>query len=205
MKLENKVFIITGSTSGMGKEIALEFTRQGALLVLSGRDRGRGEVVLREIEELNGSASFHTGDVGKQEVNRELVEMAMKRYGRVNGVVTNAGELGLGKVTEIETAAWYRTFRTNLDSVFFLLKYAIPQMKKTNAGVAVVNASIAASKSFPEHPAYCASKAALVALARQVALDYGPEIRINTICPGPVDTPFLHQSGIEVEAKYGTA
>jgi NAD(P)-dependent dehydrogenase (short-subunit alcohol dehydrogenase family) len=196
MKLKNKVFIITGATSGMGKSIALKFAEEGALLILSGRDQTRCEAVIKEIKSSGGQAECIAGDVGEESINLKLVEKAIDTFGKLDGVITNAGILGLGKITELETKNWHRTFQTNLDSVFYLLKYAIPQMKKSGSGVVVVNASIASYKSFPNHPAYCASKAGLLALAKQAAVDYGPEIRINAICPGPVDTQLLHKSAI---------
>lgn len=196
MKLKEKVFIITGATSGIGRGIALKFMEEGASLIVSGRDRNKGEELLSEIKSKKGKAEFHSGDIGDESTNQELVNLAIKSFGKLNGVVTNAGILGLGKVTELESDTWYRTFQTNLDSVYFLMKYAIPEMLKTGEGVGVINASIAAYKTFPNHPAYCASKAALLALAKQMAVDYGPKIRINSICPGPVDTTLLHDSAI---------
>jgi NAD(P)-dependent dehydrogenase (short-subunit alcohol dehydrogenase family) len=84
----------------------------------------------------------------------------------------------------------------NLDSVFFLMRSAIPAMKDAGGGAIVVNASIAAFKAFPNHAAYCASKGALVALVRQAAVDVAPAIRVNAICPGPVDTPLLWDSAV---------
>lgn len=196
MKLKGKVFIITGATSGMGRSIALKFMEEGASLILSGRNRDKGEEVVREIKSKKGKAEFHSGDIGEESTNHKLVDLAIKTFSKLDGVVTNAGILGLGKVTELDTESWYRTFQTNLDSVYFLMKYAIPEMQKAGKGVAVINASIAAYKSFPNHAAYCASKAALLALAKQMAVDYGPDIRINSICPGPVDTTLLHDSAI---------
>ncbi|MDX1640623.1 MAG: glucose 1-dehydrogenase [Balneolaceae bacterium] len=196
MKLKDQVFIITGATSGMGKGIALEFAKEGASVILNGRDQKRGDDVVEEIRSQNGNAEFLAGDVGDEKINKELVESAIQSFGKLDGVVTNAGVLGLGKITELKTELWRRTFQTNLDSVYFLLKYAIPEMQKNGKGVAVINVSIAAYKSFPNHAAYNASKAGLLALAKQAAVDYGPDIRINSICPGPVDTNLLHDSAI---------
>ncbi len=196
MKLKDKVFIITGSTSGMGKGIALKFAEEGASVIVNGRDQKRGETVADEIRSNGGNVEFLAGDVGKESTNQKLVQKAVKTFGKLDGIVTNAGILGLGKITEIDNELWYRTFQTNLDSVYFLLKYAIPEMQKEGKGVAIINSSIAAYKSFPNHAAYCASKAGVLALTKQAAVDYGPEIRINAICPGPVDTPLLHDSAI---------
>ncbi len=194
MKLKDKTFIITGASSGMGKGIALEFTEQGAKLVLSGRNSQRGKAMESEIRNGNGEAVFLAGDVGDEAYNQELVKLAISTFGKLEGVVTNAGVLGLGSLTAVPLETWRETFRTNVDSVYFLLKHAIPEMQKQNNGVIVLNSSIAAFKSFPNHAAYCASKAALVALGRQLSVDYAPHIRVNSMCPGPVDTPFLHDS-----------
>lgn len=194
MKLNQKTFIITGATSGMGKAIALDFAKEGANLILSGRDEKRGNALLEEIKSIGGSAEFLAGDVGDIQYNKELVSLSIKSFGQLDGLVTNAGMLGLGSVTDLEPSDWDKTFRTNVDSVFFLLKFALPELLKRPSASVVVNASIAAYKSFPNHPAYCASKAALLALAKQAAVDYGPTVRVNAMCPGPVDTPFIHAS-----------
>ncbi|SMD42244.1 NAD(P)-dependent dehydrogenase, short-chain alcohol dehydrogenase family [Aquiflexum balticum DSM 16537] len=196
MKLQNQTLIITGATSGMGKAIAIELANEGANLILSGRDQKRGNALMAELLDKGQVSKFLPGDVGDIEYNKQLVDLALATFGGLDGVVTNAGMLGLAPVTSLDPYIWDRTFRTNVDAVFFLLKYALPEMLKRPSASVVGNASIAAFKSFPNHPAYCASKAALVALAKQVAVDYGPKVRINAICPGPVDTPFIHDSAI---------
>jgi NAD(P)-dependent dehydrogenase (short-subunit alcohol dehydrogenase family) len=196
MKLNQKTFIITGATSGMGKAIALDFAKEGANLIVSGRNEERGRILLEEIKEIGAKAEFLPGDVGDIQYNKELVSLAVNSFGQLDGLVTNAGMLGLGSVTELKPSDWDLTFRTNVDSVFYLLKFALPELVKRPSASVVVNASIAAYKSFPKHPAYCASKAALLALAKQTAVDYGPTVRVNTMCPGPVDTPYIHASAV---------
>ena len=193
-KLLNTVFIITGATRGMGAGIARMFSNHGAQLILSGRDSDRGHELEHELTNNGKQAFFLQGDVTDPEYNRALVEAACSHFGKLSGLVTNAGMLGLGPITELSIEQWHRTLHTNLDSVYYLLKFAIPELVRSGSGVAVINASIAAFKNFPNHPAYCASKAGLVALARQVSVDYGPQLRINSICPGPVDTPLIHES-----------
>ncbi|RPA66980.1 SDR family oxidoreductase [Cyclobacteriaceae bacterium YHN15] len=194
--LINKTYIITGASSGMGRATALKFAQEGAQLILSGRDEAKGQQVVNEIHSTNGSAVFYQGDVSDLDYNKKLVELAIQHYGQLDGLVTNAGILGLGSITELEPKLWHDTFGVNVNSVFYLLKFAIPEMLKRPSASVVVNASIAAFKTFPNHPAYCASKAALVALAKQAAVEYGPTIRINCICPGPVDTPLIHASAV---------
>ena len=194
MKLQGKSIIVTGATSGMGKAIAERFISEGASVILSWRDSKRG-LELENSLNLSGKRSVYiAGDISKPEVNEHLVAEAVRNFGKLDIIVTNAGKLGLGSVTDISLEEWDETISTNLNSVFYLSRYAIPEIKKSGKGVILVNSSIAAFKSFPNHAAYCASKAALVALVKEMALDFGPEIRVNTICPGPVDTPLIWDS-----------
>lgn len=188
-KLKNKVCIVTGATSGMGKAIAKKFAREGAKLILSGRNLERGTKLAHQL----GDALFIPGDVGEPEYNKVLVAAAIANFGTLDILSLNAGILGLGNVVDLTIDDWQRTLNTNLGSIFYISKYAIPHLEKSG-GTILVNASIAAFKSFPNHPAYCASKAATVALMKQMAVEYGPKIRINALCPGPVDTPLLWNS-----------
>ncbi len=185
---------MTGATSGMGKAIAETFARHGASLLLSGRDTGRGKSLVASLKPVNDNVVFVPGDLSRAEDNEKLVAEAVTRFGRINLLSLNAGVLGLGAVTELSIASWHRTLDTNLSSIFYLCKYAIPKLLLHNGSSIIINASIAAFRSFPNHPAYCASKAAAVALTKQMALDYGPAIRVNALCPGPVDTPLLQDS-----------
>lgn len=190
-RLESKTFIITGATSGMGRAAAKLFRTEGARLILSGRSLERGAELT---EELGDGVVFHPGDVASDAVNRELVELAVETFGGLHGAVLNAGMLGLGSVTDVDPDTWRRTIDVNLSSAYYLARHGLPKLRESGGGSLVLNASIAATKCFPNHPAYCASKAALVALGRQMALDYAPEVRVNSICPGPVDTPLIWDS-----------
>ena len=115
-------------------------------------------------------------------------------FGGVDTIVCFAGTLGLGSVTDVPPDTWRQTMAVNLDAVFYLLRSGLPAMRARGGGSVVIGGSIAALKAFPNHAAYCASKGALLALVRQVAVDYGPAIRINVLCPGPVDTPLIWDS-----------
>lgn len=192
--LENKVIIVTGATGGMGKAISTLFAEHGASLLITGRDKAKGRVLEEELKRINPNAIFVAADLSDAEANRDLVKQALASFGRIDMLSLNAGTLGLGSVADLSVELWQHTLDTNLGSIFYLCKYAIPELLKNGQGNIIINASIAAFKSFPGHPAYCASKAAAVALARQMALDYGPALRVNAICPGPVDTPLLWDS-----------
>ncbi len=193
-RLDNRVAIVTGATSGMGRGIAERFAREGAAVVINGRDQNRGQNVVDAIRNAGGTAEFIKADVSDYTENQRLVDAALTVFGRLDIVVPNAGMLGNGRVTDLPVDTWRQTLDTNLSAVFYLLKLAIPAMLEQGRGAILVNGSIAAWKEFPGHPAYCASKAALVALVKQVALDYGPQIRANILCPGQVDTPLLWES-----------
>ncbi len=194
MKLKNQVAIVTGATSGMGRAIAKILHREGAKIILGGRKEEQGKRLSGELnDKRENTAFFVSGDIGLPETNSQLVECALSRFGQLHIVIANAGTLGLGKVTELSTDLWNQTMDTNLGSLFHLSKYSLPYLQESQ-GTLIANASIAAFKSFPNHPAYCASKAAVVSLIRQMALDYGPQVRINAICPGPVDTPLIWDS-----------
>lgn len=189
LKLKDKVCIVTGATSGMGKAIAERLHAEGAKVVLSGRSEERGKALSEDLDH----SPFVAGDITNPQYNQKLVEVALEQFGRLDIVSMNAGILGLGSVTDLAIESWHRTMDTNLGSLFYLSKYALPQLVK-NGGNIIINASIAAYKSFPNHPAYCASKAASLALMKQMAVEYAPQVRVNAICPGPVDTPLIWDS-----------
>lgn len=189
-KLKDRVCIITGSTSGMGKAIAEVFHQEGAKLVLSGRNEDNGKALSKALK----NSIFVPGDVSDDAYNEHLVKEAIATFGKLDVLSINAGILGLGNVVDLSVTSWKQTIETNLSAIFYLSKYAVPQLQKSNSAAILINASIAAFKSFPNHPAYCASKAASLALMRQLAVEYAPKIRVNAICPGPVDTPLLWDS-----------
>jgi len=194
MKLKDKVCLVTGATSGMGKAIAKIYAKEGAKIIFNGRDRSRGDLLAKEIMAAgNEQVYFLPGDISLPETNKELVDLAIEKFNRLDVVVANAGVLGLGNVIEISLEDWHKTINTNFNSLFYMAKYSIPHLLKTK-GTIIANASIAAFKNFPNHPAYCASKAGTVSLVKQLALDFGPDIRVNAMCPGPVDTPLIWDS-----------
>ncbi len=193
-RLSGRAAIVTGATSGMGHATALLFAREGASVVASGRDEGRGRALLDRIRAEGGQAEFVPGDVSLAGTNERLVETCTALYGGVDTVACFAGMLGLGSLTGVPADTWRQTLAVNLDAVFYLLRAALPVMKARGGGSVVVGGSIAAMKGFPNHAAYCASKGALLALVRQAAIDYGPDIRLNVLCPGPVDTPLIWDS-----------
>jgi len=180
----------------MGRAIAEAFSREGASLLLTGRDAGRGNALAEALKATNPAVHFTAADVSRPADNKRLVQEALEHFGKLDMLSLNAGVLGLGKVTDLPLDLWQQTLDTNLGSIYYLCKYAIPELLKSDRPNILINASIAAFKSFPNHPAYCASKAGAVALMKQMAVEYGPKVRVNAMCPGPVDTPLLWESAV---------
>ena len=196
-KLDGKVALVTGATAGIGRAIAELLAGEGAKVALSGRNKVEGEKIVEDISQKGGSALFLQGDISSAEANLSLVESVLSDFGRLDILVPNAGILGLGSVTTVSEETWHQTIDTNLHAVFYLLRAAIPYMKSAGKkGSIVVTGSIAAHKGFPNHAAYCASKGGLEALVKQAAVDYAPDIRINMVQPGPVETKLYKDSAV---------
>jgi len=192
----DKTVLVTGGTRGIGRGIVHHFAKQGARVVFTGRDAEQGHNVQQEMNKEQLEVTFVEGDVTDPDFNQGLIQKTIKLYGKLDILIPNAGMLGLGSVTETTLDLWHQTINTNLNGVFYLLKYGIPELQKQEGGTIVITGSIAAHKGFPNHAAYCASKGALNALVRQIANDYGPEIRINLIEPGPVETELFEASAV---------
>ncbi|MDH3243217.1 MAG: SDR family oxidoreductase [Saprospiraceae bacterium] len=190
-EFSNKSAIVTGATSGMGQNITEALSDLNVRVILSGRDQKRGSALEAKLQ---GNGHFVPGDVKDPALNKLLVDSARNQTGRLDYVVLAAGELGIGSITEVSIDDWEDTIATNLNAVFYLLKYAIPLMLEGEGGSIVIVGSVASHHAFPNHPAYTASKGALPALVRQIARDYGPRIRINLVSPAQVMTPLLHNS-----------
>ncbi len=193
--LEDQVAIITGSTSGMGEAIARRFAKEGAAVVVNGTNEDRGKRIVEEIRNDGGKAAFFRADVSSATEVEAMVDFTVEQFSKVTTLVPNAGILGNGLATEISLETWDKTIGVNLNGVYYLCRYGLPKLIEAGGGTVVINASIASFKSFPQHPAYCASKGALIPLMKNIAQDYAEHnIRANALCPGPVDTPLIWDS-----------
>ena len=195
-KLIGKTAIITGSTKGIGRAIAVRFADEGANVVVTGRDEIEGKSLVKKIERDGGNAIYIKTDLQVTGEIKKLIDETVIRFGTIDILVSNAGILGLGSVTEVDPILWRETMEVNVNSVFQLMRVGIPELLKREGSSVVIIGSIAAHKGFPNHAAYCASKGAVEALARQAAVDYAPNIRVNLIQPGPVDTDLYRSSAI---------
>ena len=190
-RLEGKVAIITGSNRGIGKGIAIAFAKEGCKVVVSNyKEDNEGEEVANEIKKLGSNAIFIKADVSKDKDMKNLIEKTVKKFGKLDIIVNNAGILVFGSVKELTEKDWDRQMSVNLKGAFFGTKYAVEQMVKQGKGGRIINiSSIAGLVGFPGISAYCASKGGLTELTREVALDCAKDgITVNAINPGVIVT-----------------
>jgi meso-butanediol dehydrogenase/(S,S)-butanediol dehydrogenase/diacetyl reductase len=194
MRLDGKVALITGAGTGIGAAIADRFVADGARICITGR---RQQVLDEMAQRLPaGTVVTCAGDVTRlADVNR-MVETALCFSGKLDIVVNNAAiDPGGTTVVDIDPELWHSVLETNLTGPLYLMKASIPHMIKAGGGSIINIASLGGLRCLPGMPAYCASKAGLIMLTQQVALDFGPEnIRCNAVCPGGTRTEMLERS-----------
>jgi meso-butanediol dehydrogenase / (S,S)-butanediol dehydrogenase / diacetyl reductase len=207
MTMKGKVALITGATSGIGAACARVFAEAGATLMLTGRSAERGQNVLDSVKGKT-KADFIAGDVGESAFCDKIVDETVKRFGRLDALVNNAGIIHRADALETSDADWMDAMQVNVNGVFFLARAAVRAMKKQGGGGAIVNMSsewgITAGKG---HVAYCTSKGAVVNMTRALALDHIEDgIRVNAVCPGEVRTPMLEaglrRRGFDLEQGF---
>ena len=195
MRLDDKVTIITGGGSGMGKTAAELFAREGARVVVSDVSETAGESVVASVKAAGGQATFIRADVSKEDDARGMVQHAIATFGRVDALYNNAGIMPEADHSVIDTDVdtWDKVMAVNVRGVFLGCKYAIPQMLEQGSGSIINIASFVAilGCSVPQD-AYTASKGAVLALTRSLAVQFaGRGVRTNAISPGPIETPLL--------------
>jgi NAD(P)-dependent dehydrogenase (short-subunit alcohol dehydrogenase family) len=195
VRLQDKVAIITGAGSGMGRVAAQLFAREGAKVVVAEFGEAAGRETVAMVEGAGGQASFVRTDVSDEASAKAMVDHAIATYGRVDVLYNNAGVMPEADHSVIDTdvATWDQVMAVNVRGVFLGCKYAIPQMVQQGSGSIINIASFVAllGCSVPQD-AYTASKGAIISLTRSLAVQFGPNgVRANAICPGPVETPLL--------------
>jgi len=185
-RLKNKIAVITGAGTGIGRAIALAFAHEGAKIALVGR---RKELLQAVAEEAGGSPLVRAGDVSQQrDIDRILFETAA-HFGGVNVLVNNAGILHIGTAEEITEQQWDETFNINVRGLWLLSRSVLPHMREAGGGCIINVASVLGINGARKRAAYAPSKGAVVLLTKCMAVDYGHEnIRVNALCPSFVET-----------------
>lgn len=204
MKLDGKVALITGAGSGIGAAIAERFVTDGAKICITGRRQGKLDEVAQSLPE--GTVSTCAGDVTKLEDVERMVTTALKFTGKLDVLVNNAAiDPGGTTVVDVDPDLWQSVLDTNLTGPMYLMKVSIPHMIESGGGSIINIASLGGLRCLPGMPAYCSSKAGLIMLTKQVALDFGPDkIRCNVVCPGGTRTEMLEKSLTPLEEVLDT-
>ena len=195
-RVKDKVVIITGGASGLGRASALLLAQEGAKVVVTDIDEVKGEAVVEEIRSKGGEAIFIKHDVASENDSAEVIKKTLDEFGKLDVLVNNAGVF-LGKsIEDVSLEEWHRLMSINLDGVFLGTKYAIGAMKKTGGGVIINMSSVAALIGRVDRSAYVASKGAVRSFTKAAALEcskagHDYNIRVNSIHPGVIDTPMM--------------
>ncbi len=194
MKLAQRVAVITGAGSGIGQAMARRFAREGARILAGDVNGDAVEETSTMVGADGGTCKPFTVDVTQPEQVRAMIEQAIAEYGRVDILCNNAGIGSTTDVVDCEPEEWDRVMTVNVKSVYLGCKYVVPHMLEQGGGVIINTASVAGMVGIVKRASYCASKGAVIALTRQVAIEYvGRGIRVNCLAPGTVDSPWVER------------
>lgn len=196
-KLTGKVAIITGATSGMGRDTAYVFAEEGAKVVITGRDEARAKAVVEEIKGKGGEAHYVIADIADRASLDKIVDETIAKYGTVDILFNNAGVLSLTNTMDISLEEWDKVMQVNFTSALILSKKVAPIMKAKGSGSIINTGSVAGTSARWGPVAYCTSKHAMNGLTKAMARELGPEIRVNAILPGAIITAMLDSVGGE--------
>lgn len=191
-KLQDKVALITGSTSGIGRETAKTFACEGAQVIVTGRNEMHGHEVVTEIKSAGGRAEFFAADITKQEEINSLFEYVKSKYGRLDILFNNAGVFVTAVLEEITEEMWDSVYATNVKSMMLMTQKFEGLLRKCH-GTILNNASIGGLEGHTigrKEYIYASSKAAVIKFSKLCALNMAPNVRVNCLCPGITDTPI---------------
>jgi NAD(P)-dependent dehydrogenase (short-subunit alcohol dehydrogenase family) len=194
MKLQGKVAIITGATDGIGKATALKFASEGAKVIMVGRDEARGRSAEAEVKKV-GDGVYLKADVSDSSQVKKFIEETIRRHGRIDVLVNNAGIVHAGTILTTSEEIWDQIIDINLKGVFLCCKYTIPHMQKNGGGVIVNIGSINSMMAMENEAVYDTSKGGVLMLTKTIAVDFAKSnIRANCILPGAVESTMLEAS-----------
>jgi NAD(P)-dependent dehydrogenase (short-subunit alcohol dehydrogenase family) len=194
VRLKDKVALITGASSGMGRATAVLFSKEGAKVVIVDVNAEGGNETVNMIHRNGGSATFFKGDVTKETDVKKAVEATVAKYGKLNILFNNAGIVFVKDLMDTTEEEWDRVLSINLKGMFLMSKNAIPEMIKAGGGSIINTASIYGMVGATKYTAYCASKGGVITLTKAMALELAPhKIRVNCVCPGSISTPMLEK------------
>ena len=195
MRLKDRIAVVTGAGSGIGRASAALFAREGAFVALVDRDSAGMQETLAAIRSVGGHGSEHSGDVGDIGFAQATVDAIVSQHGRLDVLMTAAGWSCGGTVVTTDPADWDAVFRTNVGGTWLWARAAVPQMQRQGKGSIITLASQLAIAGGKGNSAYIAAKGAIVSLTRTMAVDFATDgIRVNAIAPGAIDTPMLRRS-----------
>ncbi len=192
MRLHNKVALITGAASGIGKAVAVAFAKEGASVGLFDQNEQMGQTALEEIKEAGGNAFFLKGDVSNSKDVKEMVEKVIDQYHHIDVLVNNAAFATKGTIATITEEEWDRQIDVNLKSVYLFSHLVIPIMAKNGGGVILNMGSVTSLIGVRDFAGYVTTKTGIVGITRAMALDHASQkIRVNCICPSGIKTPLM--------------
>ncbi len=195
MRFEGRVAVVTGGSTGIGQACVEEFAAEGAAVVIADVNAEAGRACQAAIEAAGGQALFHHTDVAREDSARAMVEAAAARFGGIDCLVNCAAIQSYGSVVTTDAATWDSTIDVNLKGIYLASKYVIPVMARRGGGVVTSIASVQGLASQPGVAAYAATKGAVIAMTRTMALDHAADgVRVNAVSPGSIDTPMLRAS-----------
>ncbi|MEU8504112.1 SDR family oxidoreductase [Streptomyces brevispora] len=198
-RFADKVAVVTGAASGIGAATAERLAAEGAAVILADIAEGPGEKVAEAVRAGGGRARFVRTDVS-DEADWQRAVAAAHTFGPVGVLVSNAYTVDVTPAHEMTVASWERQLAVNLTGTFLGFRAVLPDLREQR-GAAVLTSSVHAHKGIPGHPAYAASKGALLSLCGQLAVEYGPEVRVNAVLPGPILTGAWDRVGEEDRRK----
>ncbi|HBT96115.1 MAG TPA: 3-oxoacyl-ACP reductase [Coriobacteriia bacterium] len=196
-RLKDKVAIITGSTSGMGRETAYVFAEEGAKVMIVGRNAERAQAVVDKIVADGGEAAYVLADMRDATSVENIADATLEKFGTIDILYNNAGQLSITPTLDLSLEELEQVTRVNVNAAFILSKKVAPVMKAKGKGIIINTGSVAGTAARHGLLAYCTTKHAVNGLTRALARELGPEIRVNAILPGAIMTAMLESIGGE--------